>query len=141
MPFPPGSTPPRPPDYASAGYWDERYAAKPDPFEWYQTWPEVYAVVKDYCTNAARALNVGCGNSPMSVEMRSVFPKVVNIDISTVVIEDMSHTYAEYPDVEWLVMDCTKMTFEDGFFDIAFDKGTVDALICDDSSIPIIVSS
>lgn len=34
----------------------------------------------------------------------------------------------------YLVMDATKMEFEDKKFDIAFDKGTLDALSCGDDT-------
>jgi ubiquinone/menaquinone biosynthesis C-methylase UbiE len=139
FPFAPSGDAPRPPDYANPEYWDQRYGAKPEPFEWYQTWPEIYAVVKDYISGAESALNVGCGNSPMSVEMRSVFRRVVNIDISSVIIEEMSQRFAQFTDVEWHVMDCTQMTFGDGTFDAIFDKGTLDALLCDETSIPVLI--
>lgn len=51
---------------------------------------------------------------------------MVNIDISPSVIQQMKK---EFPDLEWEVMDATKMTYKDSEFDAIIDKGTLDALI------------
>lgn len=32
-------------------------------------------------------------------------------------------------------MDATKMTYEDAFFDLVIDKGTLDALYCDSDNV------
>ena len=35
------------------------------------------------------------------------------------------------PEIEWITMDITDMSeFETGSFDVAIDKGTMDALVC-----------
>jgi ubiquinone/menaquinone biosynthesis C-methylase UbiE len=128
------------PNYASAEYWNERYRQRPEPFEWYQEWAVVYRAVKEHCASARRALNVGCGSSPMAWEMSAYFEHVVNIDISSVVIDQMAEAHKQAENVEWIVMDCTKMTFEDNSFDIAFDKGTIDALLCAESSATMIAA-
>jgi ubiquinone/menaquinone biosynthesis C-methylase UbiE len=57
----------------------------------------------------------------------------VNIDISSVVVHQMRATFPDVPRLYWLVMDCTNMGFDDDHFDIVFDKGTIDALMCDTS--------
>jgi ubiquinone/menaquinone biosynthesis C-methylase UbiE len=49
---------------------------------------------------------------------------VTNIDISTVVIDQM----AEKDQQDYLVVDATRMPFVDLSFDIVLDKGTFDAL-------------
>lgn len=33
-------------------------------------------------------------------------------------------------EMKWDVMDVREMTYETGFFDIAIDKSTIDALLC-----------
>jgi len=38
--------------------------------------------------------------------------------------------------MEWIVMDCMNMTFEDQSFDLVIDKGTIDAVICGDDLQP-----
>jgi ubiquinone/menaquinone biosynthesis C-methylase UbiE len=70
---------------------------------------------------------VGCGNSKLSFQMwQAGFKNMVNIDISPSVIQQMKK---EFPDLEWEVMDATKMTYKDSEFDAIIDKGTLDALI------------
>jgi SAM-dependent methyltransferase len=119
------------PSYASALYWDHRYLQAKGPFEWYQDWPRLNTILGSIFSGTERVLNIGCGNAPMSSSMREVFPIVVNIDISTVVIRQMREIFHNVPNLYWLVMDCTNMGFDDDHFDVAFDKGTIDALMCD----------
>jgi EEF1A lysine methyltransferase 4 len=70
---------------------------------------------------------VGCGNSKLSFQMwQAGFKNMVNIDISPSVIQQMKK---EFPDLEWEVMDATKLTYKDSEFDAIIDKGTLDALI------------
>jgi ubiquinone/menaquinone biosynthesis C-methylase UbiE len=42
----------------------------------------------------------------------------------------MQAAHADLGNAAWLVMDCTRMAFPDAQFDVAFDKGTFDALYC-----------
>jgi ubiquinone/menaquinone biosynthesis C-methylase UbiE len=118
------------PPYGVADYWERRYDACPAPFDWYETWPRLLRVTSQYFNNTQTALNVGCGNSNMSAEMGATFKTVVNIDISAVVIKQMEEMYRQNANVLWFQMDCTRMTFDDNMFDMAFDKGTLDALMC-----------
>jgi ubiquinone/menaquinone biosynthesis C-methylase UbiE len=62
--------------------------------------------------------------------MGSVFEFVVNIDIASVVIEQMSERFSLKTDITWVTMDWLNLEFEDCSFDIVFDKGTQDALLC-----------
>lgn len=62
------------------------------------------------------------------------YKNITNIDISDSVIDKMKDDFDKkgMTDMSWLVMDGTKMTFEDNTFDLVIDKGTVDALFCGD---------
>lgn len=75
---------------------------------------------------------VGCGNSKLSEEMyEDGYKSITNIDISSVVVENMKKYYEEKDmKIECLEMDATSMTFEDKRFDVIIDKGTLDALLC-----------
>jgi ubiquinone/menaquinone biosynthesis C-methylase UbiE len=117
-------------EYGNAAYWDERYSFLAKPFEWYQTWGRLFPVISPFFTTTDLALNIGCGNSPMAADIGSVFRMVANIDISSVVVEQMKTTYQDHENLLWFTMDCTEMTFTDEKFDVAFDKGTIDALLC-----------
>ena len=67
----------------------------------------------------------------MSADMvKDGFQKVYNIDISSVVINNMRDTFKDEPRLIWEEMNCAKMSFEDNFFDLCIDKGTLDAIVC-----------
>ena len=122
------------PDYGSASYWDSRYTVCPQMFDWYQTWDDIMSIIAPFFDGSEIALNIGCGNSPMAVDMASTFKDVVNIDISSVVIDQMEADYSHLENIIWLQMDCMDLKFDDDMFDCAFDKGTIDALMCGDHS-------
>lgn len=120
-------------DFSDADYWNRRYSAEEFPFDWYRSWDEILPLIQEYFRDSKIALNIGCGNSTMGFDMLSSFEYVYNNDISDVVIEKMEKEYSSHKDnLKWDVMDCTKMTYEDNYFDIVFDKGTLDALLCGD---------
>jgi SAM-dependent methyltransferase len=118
------------PDYGKADYWDDRYLHNREPFDWYQTWEHLHPLLGPFFDGTELVLNIGCGNSPMAVDMGSNFLAVANIDISSVVIEQMESAYQDHQNLLWFTMDCTDLDFEDEMFDVAFDKGTIDALFC-----------
>jgi ubiquinone/menaquinone biosynthesis C-methylase UbiE len=66
----------------------------------------------------------------MAVDMGASFLAVANIDISSVVIEQMEIAHQDKESLLWFIMDCTDLEFENNMFDVAFDKGTLDALFC-----------
>ena len=123
-------------DFSDADYWNKRYATDEYPFEWYRTWDEILPLIKHYFGNSQRVLNIGCGNSRMPFDMLSSFKQVYSNDISDVVIEQMKKEYSDFKEnLMWDTMDCTKMTYDDNYFDIVFDKGTLDALLCGDDTL------
>lgn len=123
-------------DYGSAEYWEDRYTICPQTFDWYQKWDAIYRELYQIFTGDELVLNIGCGNSEMSADMQeTAFKTVVSIDISGVVIDQMIAKYKDNEDLLWFEMDCTKLTFEDEFFDVVFDKGTFDAILCGEKAI------
>jgi spermidine synthase/ubiquinone/menaquinone biosynthesis C-methylase UbiE len=79
-------------------------------------------------------LQVGCGNSKLSVDMYDVgYTTLTNIDISEVVIEQMKKQYRDRESCKWLVQDATAMEFPDGSFSVVLDKGTLDAMMSEES--------
>ena len=55
---------------------------------------------------------------------------LVNIDICENVVESM---LKQFPQMKFQQMDALSMTFEDSSFSVLFDKGTLDALMVDES--------
>jgi len=79
----------------------------------------------------ARILMLGCGNSTLSQDMYDDgYKNIVNIDYSSVVIDQMRRRHKERrPEMEWLEMDVRDLQFADQSFDVAIDKGTMDAMM------------
>ena len=61
------------------------------------------------------------------------YKNITNIDISSVVIEQIIMRSQERPEMKYQVADVTNMPeFETNSFDIMIDKSTIDALLCGD---------
>ena len=87
----------------------------------------------------ARVLILGCGNSAFSEHMRedAWTGKMVNIDFSSVVIEQQKEKYRHYsPKIEFICHDIREgLPFEDGSFDLIVSKASFDAILCSASPI------
>ena len=87
----------------------------------------------------SRVLVVGCGTSTLSERLyASGFHHITNIDIDAKQIEHMRLAHADKAaTMRWLVADGCNARAElpdDGAFDLAIDKGTLDALLCTDQA-------
>ena len=82
-------------------------------------------------------LIVGCGNSSFSNDLYDCgFHRITNIDYSSVLIEKMSGANAtSRPDMKWLHMDMTALTFAENTFDVVIDKAAMDALMVDEGDV------
>lgn len=77
---------------------------------------------------------MGCGNAALSRDMFDVgYSSLTNIDISEVVIEQMKRNNKDRAGCSWLSMDATAMTFENESFSVLLDKGTLDAMMSEES--------
>lgn len=120
-------------EFGEDQYWESRYKEKDEEYEWYQPWyaNRNYVLPLLNRSQAKEILNLGCGNSPMPIEMlKEGFNRIVNIDISPSVIQQMKERYKQELKAEWISMDCTKLEFSDNSFDAVIEKGTIDALVC-----------
>lgn len=59
--------------------------------------------------------------------------QITNIDISQLVINQMNDLNKERPDMTYIQMDATQMSFDADRFSVVLDKGTLDALMTDDT--------
>ncbi|KAK3007119.1 hypothetical protein RJ639_016188 [Escallonia herrerae] len=126
--------------YGEAWYWDKRYereaAEGGAPFDWYQKYPSLAPLLRLYVPPHHRVLVVGCGNSAFSEGMvDDGYRDVVNVDISSVVIEAMQKKYSGNPHLKYMRMDVRDMSaFQKGSFNAVVDKGTLDSLLCGHNS-------
>ena len=124
------------PNYGDPKYWDKRYEENDgSTFDWLEDYTSLKPLLKDYITPESKILMIGCGNACLSEDLYDDgFPYVHNIDISTVVIDQMKKRNETRPKMIYEVMDCTQMDLADNSFDIAIDKSTIDALLCGDNA-------
>ncbi|KVH89697.1 hypothetical protein Ccrd_008309, partial [Cynara cardunculus var. scolymus] len=85
--------------YGEAWYWDKRYAKESTAtFDWYQKYESLAPLLHLYVpptTTHRRVLIVGCGNSVFSEGMsKDGYTDIVNIDVSSVVIDAMQKKYS-----------------------------------------------
>jgi ubiquinone/menaquinone biosynthesis C-methylase UbiE len=118
------------PNYGSRDYWDDEYAKGVDEFDWYMQWLDFRPSLTDLLIPGDIVLNVGCGNSRMALQLKKDFEKVVSIDTSSVAIERMKEMHKDDSMLQWYVMNCAELEFDDGVFDCIVDKGTMDAILC-----------
>ncbi|CAM9386929.1 unnamed protein product, partial [Choristocarpus tenellus] len=98
--------------------------------EWYHPWATLAPFLTQYMDEDDMILVCGCGNSEMSVDMYDDgFENIVNVDISRVVILQMEDLYEEY-NMTWKAMNLKQTNFPDEKFDVALDKGCLDAILC-----------
>ncbi|CAK0840446.1 unnamed protein product, partial [Prorocentrum cordatum] len=121
-----------PAEYADPGFWERRFDETEGTFDWYATYRELEGVFSEFCppVPGLDVLVVGCGNSALSGELwQAGYQRVTNIDISAAAVSKMEERFAG-TGMSWQVMNATAMDFEDCSFDLAVDKGTLDAMMC-----------
>ena len=90
-------------EYGESEYWDDRFAQEPS-YEWLLTFEEVAAQMTPFLKSSDKILVVGCGNSNFSADLYDAgFTNVVNIDFSSIVIENMRERNQDRPGMEWKV--------------------------------------
>ena len=111
-----------------------------EPFDWYQRYGGIKDIITQYMSYTSTILNIGCGNSKLAEEMyEDGYTSITSVDISDIVIEQMQEYYREkVPALKFLHSDIRNMKdhFADGSFDVVLDKGTLDSVLCGDSSKP-----
>ncbi|KZP01579.1 S-adenosyl-L-methionine-dependent methyltransferase [Calocera viscosa TUFC12733] len=114
-------------------YWDQRYREEAEgTFDWFKAYDEISSVIHELIPSRdAEILMLGCGNSTLSEDMYDdSYHRITNIDYSGVVIEQMTARHSEKrPVMTWIEMDVRHLDFRDASFDVAIDKGTLDAML------------
>ncbi|ETS65326.1 hypothetical protein PaG_00055 [Moesziomyces aphidis] len=125
--------------FSEKEYWDQRYADETEQdFDWFKKYDDLKELFDEVMPErSSRILMLGCGNSTLSPSMHTAgYTSIVNIDYSSTLITRMSQ---RYPDQSWLEMDITQLDHAcnlstlggEASFDIALDKGTMDALMAE----------
>ncbi|KAK0489089.1 S-adenosyl-L-methionine-dependent methyltransferase [Armillaria novae-zelandiae] len=141
--------------YGTKDYWDQRYQtfafskllqvsprliiwihlrreSDAGSFDWFKKYSDIADLLRELIPDKrSKILMLGCGNSTLSEDMYDDgYKNIVNVDYSSVVIEQMQKRHgADRPEMEWRVMDVRELQFVDDQFDVAIDKGTMDAMM------------
>ncbi|KAH7881780.1 S-adenosyl-L-methionine-dependent methyltransferase [Phlebopus sp. FC_14] len=126
--------PPKNQDYGTKEYWNLRYSQETadSSFDWFKSYADLADHIRVLVPDKkSRVLVLGCGNSKFSEDMwDDGYTNIVNVDYSAVVIEQMRIRHSgSRPEMEWHEMDVRSLAFPDASFDIAIDKGTMDAMM------------
>eukprot|EP00699_Malawimonas_sp_californiana_P001504 EC715670.1.p1 GENE.EC715670.1~~EC715670.1.p1 ORF type:complete len:203 (+),score=45.91 EC715670.1:45-653(+) len=125
--------------YGKKEYWEERYSKDPEPFDWFQHYSGIRALVTQYVKPQHRILIPGCGNSRLGEDLvADGYTDVIGVDFSPVVIKQMKDRYKDTKGLTYQLMDVTKMDFANDFFDAIIDKAMVDSLLCGEGSQKIV---
>ncbi|KAK9806887.1 hypothetical protein WJX72_006435 [[Myrmecia] bisecta] len=124
-------------EFRSVDFWNGFFKKRgASAFEWYGDWRQLQPLISPVCTPGSSIVMLGCGNSELSADMYDAgLTDITNVDFSPVVVRAMmAKNLRQRPRMKWLVMDMTATKFADGQFQVAFDKGGLDALMGEDTS-------
>ncbi|GAO52312.1 S-adenosyl-L-methionine-dependent methyltransferase [Saitoella complicata NRRL Y-17804] len=119
-------------------YWDSRYdkefQEKDDAnFDWFKGYKDLEPWLSEHLKPESKILMLGCGNSTLSADLYNAgYKHVHNIDFAPTCIERMKALHADKAEMTWEVMDVLDLKYDGATFDVAIDKGTMDALLCFD---------
>ncbi|KAK3377013.1 S-adenosyl-L-methionine-dependent methyltransferase [Lasiosphaeria ovina] len=127
---------------SQASYWDQRYSksdGSAPTHEWSLTFSALEAFFDANLFGAPGLgpsddpliLHLGSGDSTVPAELAARgYRRQLCVDFSSVVVELMTRTHAATPGIEWRLMDVRDMQgVDDASVDVAFDKGTLEAMI------------
>ena len=124
-------------------FWSEFFKAKKttirtgeskeqEAFEWYAEYEDLEPILKEVVGDDQKKILIpGCGDSSLSGKLSEKLGQqnITSIDFEPDVIEKMQKKGHE--GVSYLTMDFLNLQFEDKEFDLVIDKGSFDALCCD----------
>ncbi|CAM9416155.1 unnamed protein product, partial [Choristocarpus tenellus] len=123
-------------EFRSKEYWNTFFEQRTEAFEWYGEYSDLRHLMHLTIRPSDRILVIGCGNSNFSAELYDDgYEDVENVDFSQPVVAEMCRLHVRArPRMTWRVMDVTDMhSYKDDSFDVVMDKGTLDALMSEDT--------
>lgn len=124
------------PNYGDPKYWDKRYSENEGSmFDWLEDYRSLKPLFQDLVKPEYKILVLGCGNAEFSEDLYDDgFHNIYNIDISSVVINQMTDRNKSRSEMIYEVMDVRELNYPDNYFDCAIDKSTIDALLCGENA-------
>ncbi|XP_050985478.1 EEF1A lysine methyltransferase 4 isoform X1 [Labeo rohita] len=119
--------------YKDVDYWNERYRTE-ESFEWFGDFTKFEHLLKQHVGTEENILMLGCGNSALSYDMyQAGYSSITNVDYSSVCVESMAERHKDCAQLSWLCMDARRLAFSDGVFDVVLEKGTLDAMLVEET--------
>lgn len=115
-------------------YWNERYTNQ-DGHEWFKDYSSLAPFLDKYLHSNtekdSRILHLGSGDSTVPMELANRgYRNQICVDFSSVIVDHMSTQEAKASGIIWIEADVRNMTeIQSKSIDVAFDKGTLDAMI------------
>lgn len=112
-------------------YWDERYRDS-DSHEWFKSFAALEPFFERHlfsaCDKNSKILHLGSGDSTIPHDLaQHGYEDQTCVDFSPFIVQRMAK---EEPRIRWLEADVRNLDmFPEGSIDVAFDKGTLDAMI------------
>ncbi|KAF2102820.1 S-adenosyl-L-methionine-dependent methyltransferase [Rhizodiscina lignyota] len=128
-------------ELAFASYWDKRYETgdhldDQPTHEWFRGFDSLKPWLSKHLFDARPAerdpviIHLGCGDSTIPHDLHVLgYSRQICVDFSAVVIQQMRERYADDSGIEWKCADVRALPEPAGSVDVAFDKGTLDAMI------------
>ncbi|KAH8159720.1 hypothetical protein CIB48_g8527 [Xylaria polymorpha] len=125
---------------AEPGYWDSQYnktQSGQQLHEWFRSFADLEDFLKLSLFQAhsaesnPRILHLGSGDSTVPEDLaKHGYYNQLCVDFSAVVVKVMTQRHADIEGIEWQQIDIRQMdTIPSQSIDVAFDKGTLDAMI------------
>ena len=123
------------PTYGDKDYWDQRYeSTSGDLYDWLHSFESLRPIFEKYLKPTDKIINLGCGNSSLPGDMlQAGYQSQIGVDYSKIVIKQMKERYKVFDKLRFEVEDVTNLSYSDGTFDVAIDKGTIDTILCNES--------
>jgi SAM-dependent methyltransferase len=116
--------------YGTQEYWVERYKEDKGLYDWFGKYDgSLKAKLSELIKRNTKILHLGCGNSELGPDMfLDGYHNICNLDYAANVIKLQKERFEH---LEWTVGDIFQLdeSLQDRVFDVALDKGTLDALL------------
>ncbi|KAL6963907.1 hypothetical protein U1Q18_034914 [Sarracenia purpurea var. burkii] len=120
-------------EYVDPHYWDQRFALE-EHYEWMKDYSRFRHLIQQHVKPSSSVLELGCGNSQLCEEMyKDGITEITCIDLSAVAVEKMQKRVLSrgYKEIKVLEADVLDLPFDNEYFDVIIEKGTMDVFFVD----------
>ena len=97
-------------EFSSSSYWQEFFSKRKEAFEWYGDYGSLCGILHKYVKMSDKLLVPGCGNSKLSENLYDAgIHSIVNIDISPLVIKNMTSQNKNRSEMKFVAMDAKQV--------------------------------